>query len=296
MNARRDNDVAVLMTCFNRRELTLRCLRSLYAQEPPPGYSLRVLLTDDGSTDGTGDSVRAQFPQVAVLQGDGTLYWCGGTMMAWNAARPAAFYLWLNDDVVLLPGALRTLIGVYETSGAAATIVVGATRDPLLGKTVTGGMRRQSWYKCSLMEPADRAAPCDSFNGNIVLVPRAAEDRIGALAPSFTHYFGDADYGIRARKAGIPVLLAPGHLGECRLNTRTNTSFDASLSLRQRWQNMFGPKGYRRADEWWAFVHAHAPRPKALYWLAPYALFGVECLLGGRVILRRDVNTEMVAE
>jgi GT2 family glycosyltransferase len=290
-----DREIAVLMTCHNRRELTLRCLRSLFAQHLPDGYSLRVVLTDDGSTDGTGEAVRHEFAAVTIVPGDGSLYWCGGTTAAWNVARPAGFYLWLNDDVQLRAGALQALVDTFERSGDNRTIVAGATVDPLGNKTVTGGMRRESWYKCRLLEPSDRATPCDSFNGNIVLVPRAAELLLGGLDPAYTHYFGDADYGIRARQAGIPVLLAPGHLGECRLNSRCNTSFDAALSMRQRWARMLGPKGYRRPDQWWAFVRAHAPRPKVIFWLAPYVVFGLECLLGGRWIIRRDINTDMTA-
>ena len=283
-------DIAVLITCFNRRETTLRCLRALFEQDLPPGATLRVALTDDGSSDGTGDAVRSEFPQVTVLQGDGEQYWVGGTMMAWEAARPAKFYLWLNDDVRLRDGALRTLLDVYAQSPDDATIVVGATCDPDAGTTGTGGMRRLGWHNVSVMDPTDEPQLCDSINGNIVLVPQSAEERIGGLDPAYRHFFADGDYGIRARSAGIPVLLAPGHLGECRLNPVANSSFDAALPLRQRWRKMLGPKGYRPPGQWWAFVRAHAPRPKVAYWLAPYVLFGLESLAGGRVRLRRDVR------
>jgi len=289
----RVKDIAVLMTCFNRRELTLRCLRSLAEQEIPPGYSLRVVLTDDGSSDGTGESVRREFPEVTVLQGDGRQYWVGGTRMAWDAARPADFYFWLNDDVQLRPGALRTLLETYEAAGDPATIVVGATCDPDVGKTCTGGLRRASWYDCRIMDPSDKVQLCDSINGNIVVVPREVEERIGGLDASYTHFFGDADYGIRARKHGIPILLAPGHLGDCRLNPLANTSFDRSLTIVQRWRRIFGPKGYRPPREWWAFVKAHAPRPKVCFWLVPYLLFGLESVCGGRLRLRRGVKTPM---
>jgi GT2 family glycosyltransferase len=293
MTADATMDIAVLMTCFNRRETTLRCLRSLAAQELPAGYSLRVVLTDDGSSDGTGEAVRIEFPEVTVLRGDGHQYWVGGTLMAWDAARPADFYLWLNDDVQLRPGSVRELIRVYEQSGNPTTIAVGATCDPDTRKTCTGGMHRTSWYNVSVMEPTDAVQMCDSINGNIVLAPRAAEDRIGTLDPAYTHFFADGDYGIRARKAGIPVLLAPGHLGECKLNPLANSSFDPRLSARQRWQKMFGPKGYRPPRQWWAFVRAHAPRPKVMYWLMPYVLFAVETILGGKVRLRRNVQRPM---
>ena len=286
-------DVAVLLTCFNRRETTLRCLRALYEQELPAGVVLRVALTDDGSSDGTGDAVRSEFPAATVLQGDGNQYWVGGTMMAWEAARPAAFYLWLNDDVKLRPGALRTLLEVQAASGDPATITVGATCDPDEGKTCTGGMERRGWYDVRVMEPTDQPQMCDSINGNIVLIPRAAEERIGALDVAYTHFFADGDYGIRARQHGIPVLLAPGHLGECKLNPIANSSFDAKLPLRQRWRKMLGPKGYRPPRQWWAFVRTHAPRPKTAYWLAPYLLFGLESLTGGRMRLRRNVRRPM---
>ena len=281
-------DIAVLLTCFNRRETTLRCLRALYQQQLPPGASLRVVLTDDGSSDGTGDAVRQEFPAVTVVHGDGNQYWVGGTMMAWEAARPAAFYLWLNDDVKLRDGALWALMEVHESANDPTAIAVGATCDPDHGGTGTGGMRRRSWYNVSVMEPTDEPQLCDSINGNIVLIPRAAEERIGALDTAYTHFFADGDYGIRARQHGVPVLLAPGHLGECRLNPITNSSFDTQLPLRQRWKRMLGPKGHRPPKQWWAFVRAHAPRPKTAYWLAPYVLFGLEGLVGGRVRLRRN--------
>ena len=43
--------VAILMTCHNRRESTLECLRSLRDQTNTMGYELSVHLTDDGSSD-----------------------------------------------------------------------------------------------------------------------------------------------------------------------------------------------------------------------------------------------------
>jgi GT2 family glycosyltransferase len=289
----RQRDIAVLMTCFNRRATTLRSLRSLYEQKLPAGWSMRVVLTDDGSSDGTGEAVRREFPEATVLQGDGNQYWVGGTLMAWNAARPADFYLWLNDDVHLRPQSLQALIETYEASGDPATIVVGATCDPEIGRTCTGGMRVKNWYSAEVLEPTEEVQSCDTINGNIVLIPHAAEVRIGTLNPSFTHFFGDADYGFRARKNGLPVLLAPGHLGECRLNPLAGSSFDFQLSARQRWTRMLGPKGHRPPRQWWAFVSAHAPRPKTLVWAVPYVLFGVESLLGGRVRLRRLLRRPM---
>lgn len=285
--------VAVLMTCFNRRVLTLRCLRSLFAQDLPSGYAMQVYLTDDGCSDGTGEAVRHEFPQVNILQGDGNLYWAGGTQMAWRAAKRADFYLWLNDDVELRPHAVRTLLEVMNDSDSPTSIVVGATCDPEQGKTCTGGMKRKNWFDVRVMDPEDTPVSCDTFNGNIVLIPNQVKEQLGMLDESYTHFFADGDYGLRAAREGIPLRLAPGYLATCTLNPLAGTSFDSNLSIVQRWKKLFGPKGYRPPRQWWAFVRSHAPRPKFLYWCVPYVLFFFESLLGGRVRLRRDVQTPM---
>lgn len=79
-------NIAVLLTCHNRREKTLSCLQSLFGATMPEGYKTEVFLVDDGSTDGTGEAVEKCFPQVTVIQGDGNLYWNKGMNLAWKNA------------------------------------------------------------------------------------------------------------------------------------------------------------------------------------------------------------------
>ena len=61
--------VAVLLTCYNRKEKTLACLSSFYACEMPSNYQFEIFLVDDGSTDGTSLEVANQFPQVIIVAG-----------------------------------------------------------------------------------------------------------------------------------------------------------------------------------------------------------------------------------
>ena len=42
------NKIAVLITCHNRKEKTLKCLRTLYSQTLPAGAEISVYLVDDG--------------------------------------------------------------------------------------------------------------------------------------------------------------------------------------------------------------------------------------------------------
>ena len=61
--------LAVLLTCFNRKATTLRCLEQLNKQNITA--SMDVFLCDDGSTDGTSDAIKKLFPQVYIIKGSG---------------------------------------------------------------------------------------------------------------------------------------------------------------------------------------------------------------------------------
>ncbi|NOZ83279.1 MAG: glycosyltransferase, partial [Epsilonproteobacteria bacterium] len=79
--------ISILLTCHNRKNKTLRCLRSLKEQvNPNEEYSCFVYLVDDGSTDGTTPAICQKFPDVNIIQGTGCLYWYGGMQLAWEHA------------------------------------------------------------------------------------------------------------------------------------------------------------------------------------------------------------------
>lgn len=239
--------IAVLMACHNRRDSTLTCLQRLHGQTLPQGCRLALFLVDDGSTDGTGDAVRECWPGARVINGDGTLYWNQGMRRAWEQAAPGDYdaYLWLNDDTFLGDDALRTLIDTLhaqmEKVGRAG-IVVGTCRDPDSGRRTFGG-----WTTDGEIEPGPVSQPAECFNGNVVLVSRAAFETVGNLEPAYRHMFGDADYGLRATRAGVPVWVAPGYQAECR-PTPLPVWRSPLVSLGERWKAYHGPKGISRRE------------------------------------------------
>jgi GT2 family glycosyltransferase len=78
--------IAILMTCFNRKGKTFSCLTSLFENRPPSGYKIDVYLVDDGSSDGTTEMVKENFPTVKIIQGDGSLFWNRGMKLTWSMA------------------------------------------------------------------------------------------------------------------------------------------------------------------------------------------------------------------
>ncbi|WP_306190780.1 glycosyltransferase family 2 protein [Streptomyces sp. MK5] len=277
--------VVVLIACHNRRETTVRCLRSLIGQDGPEA-SVRVLLTDDGSTDGTAHAVRAVWPGIQVLKGNGRLFWAKAMALAASAAGDYDFLLWLNDDVVLDPGALQHLLATHRLlsgPGNGDTIVVGCLRDPHSGAATYSGVRRRNRLhpvSFSTITAARRPVQAETMNGNLVLIPRRVVTTVGQIDARFSHGLADFDYGLRARTRGCTVWVAPGTLGTCPRNSPDGGWTDPALPVRERLRLVCAPKGLPPAS-WWRFTRRHAGPLWPMYWLSPYVR-----LLVGAVLTR----------
>ncbi|UCG24710.1 MAG: glycosyltransferase family 2 protein [Chloroflexota bacterium] len=101
--------VAIILT-LNQRDRTLACLTSLLADEVS---SFRVLVWDNGSEDGTEESVREAFPQLLVHRHPTNL----GVASGRNAAAELAietfdptYLLFLDNDMLVEPGFVNGLL------------------------------------------------------------------------------------------------------------------------------------------------------------------------------------------
>ena len=273
INRRENPLIAVLITCHNRRDTTLACLRALYEQD----VNFEVYLVDDGSIDGTSDAVKTHYPAVKLLQGDGNLFWCGGMRKAFSEALKEGYdyYLWLNDDTMLEPKAISNLLDIHRDltkRGHQDSIVAGSTRDSNTGKPTYGGaVRTKRWYsnKFEFLKPSQELQECDTMHGNCVLIPHSVVEKVGNIDAAFTHQRGDIDYGLRARQQNCSVWLAPGYIGNCDPNSLAGTWSDTKLSLYKRFQKVTGPKAFP-FNEWTIFTRRHSGVFWFLYWTLPY--------------------------
>ncbi len=277
---------AVLMTVRNRREKTLAALRRLAEQTWQEPAQLTAYLVDDGSTDGTPEAIRREFPDVRIIMGDGALFWNGGMRRAFFEACARTFdaYIWLNDDTMLEHDACQRLLACAQEWSLqhGPAIVLGSVKDPATHHRSYGGfVHKQRGLRMELTPvfPNDSVPTrCDTMNGNLVYVPRVIAQALGNLEYRFTHQLGDVDYGLRARKRGFDVLVAPGYFGECQSNPPAGTWRDKNLPFRERWANLMSPKG-APPREWLLFVRRHYGWRWPLYALSPYVQTALSGLL-----------------
>lgn len=269
---RKELSIAVLMTCYNRKDKTISCLQSIDKQYLSSVIRLDVFLVDDGSTDGTSDTVSNIFPDVLLISGDGSLYWNGGMRLAFQVAidKGYDYYLWLNDDTTLVADALIRLIAIAEKNHSC--LVVGSVQDPITKVHTYGGVRQFSKIrplKFVAIEPDEREVlECDTFNGNCVLIPENIMLQVGNLSAAYTHSMGDLDYGLRVKKEGLKNIVAPGFYGECPGNAQA-VCFDKQNNILQRLKALHSPKGVPPI-EWMVFARRHARYVWPLYLLKLY--------------------------
>lgn len=247
--------LATLITSHNRKIKTLECVQSLSEQILPDNIIIDIFLTDDGSTDGTASSIIEFYPQVTIVNGDGTLFWNRGMYVAWVEAskhKDYDYYLWLNDDTVLNNDAIQQLL-VSSKQKRDCSIIVGTTSNKWDNSKFTYGGRKKD---SSLISPSDRILQCEHFNGNIVLIPRLVYSLVGKNDPVFHHALGDFDYGLRAKKFGIDSYVAPGILGECNEHDRLPMWCDPGVSFSKRWKAFRKPLGHN-PEEYFIFEKRH---------------------------------------
>lgn len=203
----------VLVPAWGRLDATRRALASLRAAGAP-----RILVVDDEGKGG-GAELAAAFPEIEVLETSTPVYWTGAIALAMRHAfaRGDDGVLFFNQDVTLEPGYFEAL----ETTAARfpddilGSVVVYA-HDPRVVWSAGGAVE---WFgrgvrMLGLGEPVSGLPRepwrVDWLPGMGTWVPRAAYQALGLPdGDAFPMAWGDLDYALRARDAGIALRVDP---------------------------------------------------------------------------------------
>ncbi len=204
-------NAAVVIPVLNQLAYTQACLRCL---EPDIAAGVRVVVIDNGSTDGTGDWLKVQSGITVVSNAENR-----GCAAAWNqgwrAAGEAEWLVILNNDVLLPAGWLNGLFGAAEREGLE--VVSPAMRE-----------RDQNYpfaeYAAEFIATMRGTIRREVAHGVCFAVKREVFAKVGEFDEGFRiGQFEDSDFFRRCRIAGFKL----GIVGDCFIHHFGSITQDA---------------------------------------------------------------------
>src|SRR5512141_3321990 len=201
------------MPAFRRVKASRRAIISL--REAGAG---RILYVDDTGEAG-GDEIASEFPSVDVVRTTSPVWWTGAIVLGIQAARGGSddAVLLFNQDVTCAKDYFERLAdAVSKNPGALVGSAVMYAQEPARVWSAGGAVEWWGRGIRVLHHGAPAAAlpnepfPADWLFGMGTYVPVEVFDRIGLPdAERFPMAWGDLDFSLRAKRAGIPVVVAP---------------------------------------------------------------------------------------
>jgi len=248
--------IAILITCHNRKHLTLNCLHALFSQKClDVFFKIEIFLVDDGCTDGTSNLVKLKFPLVNIIQGNGSLFWNRGMHLAWETASNSKdydYYLWLNDDTLLYEDSIIKFLNAAKITNNKS-VICGSTISKINNKISYGGNSKSG----NLLNPNGYLQEVFTFNGNSVLVPKFVFKKIGNLDKRFQHAIGDFDYSLRVRKANLKSYVLENFIGTCEGSEKLPIWCLHNEPLYKKVKNLYSPLGNSHPYYYFIFELKH---------------------------------------
>ncbi|WBU37770.1 glycosyltransferase family 2 protein [Homoserinibacter sp. YIM 151385] len=244
-------------------------LPGLLAGIPEAGAGpVRVVVSDNGSTDGSIERTRADFPEV-VVQENGANLGYGGAVNAAVAAHAgdAAWIMVVNPDSRFGPGSLDRLVDAAEAGervGSAGPLIVDEAGTPYpsarelpsfrtgIGHALFANLwRGNPWtarYRQDDVVARGEQVPTGWLSGACLLIRREAYDAVGGFDDSYFMYFEDVDLGRKLGEAGWVNLYVPSarvvHIGA------TTARKSPGRTLRAHHESAYRYIA-RKHPEWW---------------------------------------------
>lgn len=217
--SRQSASVRAVVVSWNGVHLLGPCLDSLQAQALGQ-HTLRIIVVDNASTDGTCEFLAARYPLVEVRVSDVNRGFAGGANIG-LADLDEDYALLLNNDATLEPEAVQALVAHLETPAnhtvGAATAKILLTEPDADGRTLlnsTGNVLTRSGAATdrNWLTPEGTVHPSTEvfgFCGGAALLRGTTLVEVGIFDDSLFLYYEDTDLSWRMRAAGWDIHYVP---------------------------------------------------------------------------------------
>lgn len=268
--------IFIITPVYNRRKFTQNYLKALAKQT---GKDFKVIIVDDGSTDGTAEMIETEFPEVILLKEKGDLWWAEATNVGVRYAieQGADYVMTLNDDTVPQKDYIENMI---DGSSQKPNALLGAFAiDANSGRPIFGG-EILDWSRCSFRGILNGFADeelyglheVNGFPGRGLLIPVKVFTQIGLYdSKHFPQTIADLDFTARAVNAGYEIYCNY----DAKIKIYPEESGGVGLRKKKSWRNyylhLFGVRGAGNLKWFIVFALKNAPRK----YLAQCLVFGV---------------------
>ena len=227
-------DLSIIIPNWNDGRSLEQCLRSIYGGTGE--ISFEVFVVDNNSSDGSVDTVRAEFPQVNLIRNKKNLGFSKANNQAIRKSN-GRYILLLNSDTLVLKGALPSMVKFMDTHSEAGTAGCkllnpdGTLQRSCLGSFPTLETEFYNYFYLSQWFPYSRifgkflmkwmnyeeVCEIDHCLGACIIVRRNTIADVGLMDEQFFMYFEETDWLYRMKKKGWKIYYIPGakvvHLG-----------------------------------------------------------------------------------
>ena len=212
--------IAAIIPTFNRKEHLRNVLVDLYNQILN-NSKIEIIAIVDGSSDGTLEMLKGEYPEVHIIQGTGNWWYtkCINEGIKYAQSLKAYYFLTLNDDIRFDSCYIKNLLEVIYKEGEDC--IVGSVSYTLsephritfggIKKIIKWRMKEINYYrKFTKIKPNMLSGykPTVNLSGRGVLFPIRLIEKIGYYDEKLVQYGSDTDFTYRAYKAGIKTFVS----------------------------------------------------------------------------------------
>jgi len=212
--------VSIVIPTWNSKALVVQCLESIY--EATKEISFEVILVVNGSQDGTQGTVQTRFPQAILIENRYNLGFTRAVNMGMQRAKGTKILL-LNDDTIVVPGALEEMVRYLDEHPDVGTVGVqlidkdGSKQHcihnfpSLLTEIFPVALLEKLFPHAYPNKRIHYDDPVDvpAVLGACMMIRRDVIDAVGMLDEGYFAYLEETDWQMRFKDAGFRVVHLP---------------------------------------------------------------------------------------